>query len=210
MVINETERQLRVDAVRNVERIVRAAHEAFDDDGPEVSLEVIARRAKVGLRTLYRHFPRKADLVRAVIDQGVTENLAPAIERALDDENPLHGLTVLIETALGMVAREMNVLAAARNAGSVTTDLSATFFETLTLLASRAQQARLLRADLVPEDLPRIMAMLTSVLWSMDPKTEGWRRYLGFVLDGLSPVAATVQPPAAPVVRSPLKENWLG
>ncbi|MEW2402539.1 helix-turn-helix domain-containing protein [Streptomyces sp. NPDC046862] len=207
--VNETERHLRADAQRNVERIVRAAHAAFAEDGPDVSLEAIARRAKVGPRTLYRHFPRKADLVRAVLDQSVSENLTPAIERALDDENPLHGLTALIEAAVGMVAREVSVLAAARSAGSPMTDLSATYFEALTLLARRAQQARLLRADLVPEDLPRIMAMLTSVLWSMDPETEGWRRYLGFVLDGLSPAAATVQPPAAHVVRTARTRNWL-
>ncbi|MEV6590782.1 TetR/AcrR family transcriptional regulator [Streptomyces acidicola] len=207
--VNETERHLRADAQRNVERIVRAAHAAFTEDGPDVSLEAIARRAKVGLRTLYRHFPRKADLVRAVVDQSVSDNLTPAIEQALDDENPLRGLTALVEAAVGMVAREVNLLAAARSAGSPMTDLSATYFEALALLARRAQQARLLRADLVPEDLPRIMAMVTSVLWSMDPRTEGWRRYLGFALDGLSPTAATVQPPAAPLVRTPRTGSWL-
>jgi len=209
VVVTETERPLRADAVRNLERIVRAAHAAFADDGPDVSLEEIARRAGVGIRTLYRHFPHKGDLVRAVLDQSVAENLTPAIERALDDENPLHGLTTLIETAVDMVAREMSTLAAAKSAGSLTPDLSATFFEALTLLVRRAQQARLLRADLVPEDLPRIMAMITSVLWTMDPKTEGWRRYLGFLLDGLSPATASVQPAAVPVVKTPRTGNWV-
>ncbi|MEU6716750.1 hypothetical protein ABZ897_35240 [Nonomuraea sp. NPDC046802] len=42
----------------------------------------------------------------------------------------------------------------------------------------------------------------------MDPKTGGWRRYLGFILDGLSPATATVQPPAAPVMRKPRTGNW--
>ncbi|MEV4009042.1 helix-turn-helix domain-containing protein [Nonomuraea angiospora] len=199
--VTNTERHLRADAARNVERILRAARAAFTDDGPDVSLEQIARRAGVGPRTLYRHFPNKDDLVRAIFDQHVAEHLTPAIERALDDEDPLHGLTTLIETAMTIVASEMSTLAAARNTDSLTSDLSATFHEALTLLARRAQRARLLRADLVPEDLPRIMAMVHSVLWSMDPETEGWRRYLGFILDGLSPAVATVQPPAAPVVK---------
>ncbi|MFI7133637.1 TetR/AcrR family transcriptional regulator [Nonomuraea sp. NPDC050153] len=199
----ETERHLRADAARNAERIVRAAHAAFTDDGPDVSLEEIARRAGVGIRTLYRHFPRRGDLIQAVLDQRVTEDLMPAIQRALDDDNPLHGLTTLIETALAMVAREMNTLTAAKSTDSLTPDLSTAYFEAMTQLMHRAQQARLLRADLVPDDLTRIMAMLTGVLWSMDPKTEGWRRYLGFVLDGLSPATATVQPPAVPVVRNP-------
>lgn len=209
MVVTDTERRLRADAARNIERILRAARAAFADDGPDVSLEEIARRAEVGVRTLYRHFPNKGDLVRAVLGQSITEDLVPAIDRALEDENPLRGFTTLIETAMAMVAREQNTLAAARNFGSLTPDLSTAFFEALTLLVRRAQQARLLRADLVPEDVPRIMAMLASVLWTMDPETEGWRRYLGFFLDGLSPAAASVQPPAVPVVKTPRTGNWL-
>ncbi|WP_086663659.1 TetR/AcrR family transcriptional regulator [Lentzea kentuckyensis] len=199
--VTDTERQLRSDAARNVHRIVSAAREAFADDGPDVPLEEIARRAEVGIRTLYRHFPHKGDLVRAVLGQAVAEELVPATERALEDENPLRGLTTLIEAAMAIVAREQNILAAARNAGYISPGLSAAFFETLTLLARRAQQARLLRADLVPDDLQRIMAMVISVLWSMDSESEGWRRYLGFLLDGLSPAAASVQPPAVPVVK---------
>ncbi len=206
----ETERHLRADAARNVDRIVRAAHAAFADDGPDVSLEEIARRAGVGTRTLYRHFPHRGDLARAVLDRRVIEDLTPAIERALDNENPLHGLTMLIEEAVAMVLREMSTIAAARNADSLTPELSSAFFDALTLLTRRAQQARLLRADLVAEDLPRIMGMLVSVLWTMDPETEGWRRYLGFILDGLSPATATVQPPAAPVVKRPRARSFFG
>lgn len=201
--VTDTERQLRADAARNMERIVRAARAAFAEDGPDLSLEEIARRAGVGSRTLYRHFPHKGALVQAVLDQAVTEELVPAIDQALEDENPLRGFTALIETAMAMAAREQNALAAARNAGALSPGLSAAFFEALALLVRRAQQARLLRADLVPEDLPRITAMVTSVIWTMDPATEGWRRYLGFLLDGLSPAAASVQPSAVSVVKKP-------
>jgi len=88
------------------------------------------------------------------------------------------------------VARTMparTTLAAARNVGPLSPDLSTPFFEALAQLARRAQQARLLRADLVPEDLHRIMAMVTSVLRSMDPATDGWRHYLGILLEGSRP-----------------------
>ena len=195
--------------MRNADRLLHAARAVFTEVGPDASLEEIARRAGVGIRTLYRHFPTKADLVRAVLNQRVAEDLAPAIDSALDDENPLHGFTALIETAVAMVTREENTLAAARHAGTLTPELSAAFFDALSLLARRAQQARLLRADLVEEDLPRIMAMITSVLGSMDPATEGWRRYLGFILDGLSPAVASVQPSAPPVVKASHRGNWL-
>jgi len=195
--------------MRNTDRLLHAAREAFTETGPDASLEEIARRAGVGIRTLYRHFPRKADLVRAVLNQKVAEDLSPVIDRALEDENPLRGLTLLIETAVAMVAREDSTLAAAKHSGTLTAELSTAFFEALTALAQRAQRDRLLRADLVPEDLPRIMAMLTSVLRSMDPETEGWRRYLGFILDGLSPAAASVQPSAPPLATAPQKGEWL-
>jgi AcrR family transcriptional regulator len=205
----ETERHRRADAARNAGRIVRTARTAFADDGPDVPLDEIARRAGVGIRTLYRHFPHKSDLVRAVLDQSVAENLTPAIEHALSDENPLRGFTTLIDAAVAMVAQEMNTLAAARSAGSHTADLSTAFFEALTLLAQRAQQAGLIRADLDPDDLPRIMAMLVGVLWSMDLQTEGWRRYLTLVLDALSPTATSTLPPAPPPRKSSRADNWL-
>ncbi|MFC4012028.1 TetR/AcrR family transcriptional regulator [Nonomuraea purpurea] len=208
--VTNTERHLRADAARNVGRILRAARAAFAEDGPDVLLEEIARRAGVGIRTLYRHFPHKGDLVRAILDQSVAEDLTPAVARALDDENPLRGFTTLIEAAMTVVAREQNTLAAAKNAGSLTPDLSIAFFEALTELTQRAQRAGLVRADLVPGDLPRVMAMLTSVLWSMDPESEGWRRYLTLVLDGLSPTAASTLPPTAPILKSQRPDNWLG
>lgn len=69
------------------------------------------------------------------------------------------------------------------------------FDESLTSLARRAQEAGLLRADLVPGDLLRIMAMLTSTLWTMDPATGGWRRYLALILEGLGPATAKTLPP---------------
>ena len=69
--------------------------------------------------------------------------------------------------ALG--AREHNVLVAARQAGSLT-DVSTQLDEALAELTRRAQEAGLIRADLVADDLPRINAMLNSVLWTMDPR----------------------------------------
>jgi AcrR family transcriptional regulator len=200
---------MRADAARNAERIVRTARAAFAEDGPDVSLDEIARRAAVGIRTLYRHFPHKGDLVRAALDQSIAEDLAPAIERALADDDPLRGLGALMAASMAMASREQNTLAAAKNAGSLTADVSTAFYEALTLLAERAQRAGLLRADIVPADLHRIMAMLASVLWSMAPDSDGWRRYLALLLDGLSPQAASPLPPVVPLLKSRRAGNWV-
>jgi len=200
---------MRADAARNAERIVRTARAAFAEDGPDVSLDEIARRAAVGIRTLYRHFPHKGDLVRAALDQSIAEDLAPAIERALADDDPLRGLSALMEASMAMASREQNTLAAAKNAGSLTADVSTAFYEALALLAERAQRAGLLRADIVPADLHRIMAMLASVLWNMAPESDGWRRYLALIFDGLSPQGASVLPPAVPLLKSRRPGNWV-
>lgn len=63
---------------------------------------------------------------------------------------------------------------------------------------TRGQRAGVIRGDLVPDDLKRIMSMLVSVLWTMDPAEEGWRRYVALVMDGLSPAAATPCPTRLP------------
>jgi AcrR family transcriptional regulator len=208
-VVTEPERPLRADAVRNIERILRAAREVFADLGPEAPLEEIARHAGVGTRTLYRHFPHKDELVHAALGQSVAEDLSPAIELALGDDNPVRGLTGLIEATLSMVDRERSTLAAATNPGALTADIAAPLFDSLTELTSRAQQAGLIRADLTPDDMCRIMGMLTSVLWGMRPGSDGWRRYVVLTLDALSPDGASPLPSADPM--RPRSDNcWPG
>ncbi|MFE3825368.1 TetR/AcrR family transcriptional regulator [Streptomyces sp. NPDC059092] len=192
----DASRPLRADAARNFERILRAAREVFAVSGPDASLDEIARHAGVGIATLYRRFPDREVLVRAALDQGLAELVAPAVERALGDEDPRRGLITYLDAAMSMAARERNTLAAAKSAGAIAAEVSEQFFESLTLLARRGQQAGLIRADLLPEDLPRIMAMLVAVLWTMEPGSDGWQRYVALVLDSLSPAAANPLPPA--------------
>lgn len=162
-------RPLRADAARNVEKIVRAARDVYAEQGPEVPLDEIARRAGVGIATLFRRFPDKAALLRAVLDQQFTQDVLPAIDRALTDEDARRGLTTVIEAALTSAADEHHVLTAARNAGIFTAETSARFFDALDPVVVRGQRDGVIRADLVPDDLKRVMGMLVSVLWTMDP-----------------------------------------
>lgn len=207
-VTTETSRRLRADAARNSGRILRAARQVWAEQGPDALLEDIARRAGVGIATLYRHFPDKAGLVRAALDQSFAEDIAPAIERALDDDDPRRGLATVLEAAMSTAARERNTLAAARNSGAVTAEASSPFIESLTLLARRGQEAGVIREDLVPGDLPRIMVILMGVLWTMEPGSDGWRRYLALVLDALSPGAASPLPDAVPLRSARKRGGW--
>jgi AcrR family transcriptional regulator len=192
-------RRLRADAARNSARIARAAREVFAETGPDATLDDIARRADVGIATLYRRFPNKEELLRAALEQGIGEQLSPAIEQALSDDDPKRGLVTLMEATLSMVARERNTFAAAHNSGALTAEVTAPFLDSVTLLTHRGQQAGLIRADLVPDDIHVIMGMLASLLACMDSEGDGWRRYVALMLDALSPVGASPLPAADPM-----------
>src|SRR4029450_7703284 len=96
-------RHLRSDALRNRERLLEVAHEAFEAHGVEASLDDIARRAGLGIGTLYRHFPTREALIEALIsadverlvmlaEQRVGDEAGDALERGLD-ALARHGIT---------------------------------------------------------------------------------------------------------------------
>src|SRR5246127_3294362 len=208
MVTAVEDRPLRADAARNAERILRAARAVYGELGPDAPIEAIARRAGVGERTLYRRFPTKAELIRAALDQSIAEDLTPTIEAVRHSDDPLRGLAQLIDTAISLGAREHNLLTAARRAGSLTPDISTELYDALNELARRGQQAGVVRADLVADDLPRVIAMLHSVLWTMDSDSDGWRRYVALMLDAISAGPRRPLPRAAALRFAPMSSSW--
>lgn len=200
--------QLRADAARNVERILSAAREVYGEIGPDVPVEAVARRAEVGERTLYRRFPTKGELVRAALDHSIAEHLTPAIEAARHAPDPLLGITGLIEAAIRLGARERNLLTAAHRAGSLTPDVSDELDDALRELVHRGQQSGRVRADLVAEDMPRLIAMLYSVLSTMDSSSDGWRRYVALIIDAISNEERRPLPPAPAFCYMPEPNSW--
>jgi hypothetical protein len=122
--------------------------------------------------------------------------------------DPLQGLAQLIDAAISLGAREHNLLTAARRAGSLTPDVSTALYEALDDLTRRGQQTGVVRADLVPADLPRMIAMLHSVLWTMDTGDDGWRRYVVLMLDAISAEGRRPLPPAARLRYAPESTAW--
>ncbi|MEC4765649.1 helix-turn-helix domain-containing protein [Mycobacterium sherrisii] len=202
------DRPLRADAARNVERILRAAREVYGEMGPDAPVEAVARRAGVGERTLYRRFPAKADLMRAALDQSIAEDLTPVIESVRTAKDPLDGLTRLIEAAISLGAREHNLLTAARRAGSLTSDISMSLNAALGELAREGQRLGSIRADLVSDDLPRLVAMLFSVLSTMDADSGGWRRYVALIVDAISVGEPQPLPPAVALHYAVGPNTW--
>ncbi len=93
-----SERPLRRDAERNRQRILAAAREAFAEDGLSVTLDEIARRAGVGVGTIYRRFPDKEQLIDALFEDRMKEFAAEA-EQAMLAQDPWTGLVSFMERA---------------------------------------------------------------------------------------------------------------
>ena len=161
-----SDRPLRADAQRNHDRIIGAAHEAFAELGLEVSMEEIARRAKVGPATLYRRFPSKQELLRAIFDARVAE-LEPELAAARSAADPWEGLLAGMRAVLDIQARNMAFVQVLAQAGALTqlkSEITELVFAPLCELFARAQASGQLRADLHPRELPLLIAMVAATV----------------------------------------------
>lgn len=200
-------RPLRADAARNVERIVLAAREVFAEQAAEAQLSDIARRAGVGEATLYRHFANKEDLIRAVARRRFDDDVHPVIKRAISDPDPWQAMVTMLEVCMEMISIEGGTYAAARDP-AIFVENASRHVEAFAVVLRRAQDAGAVRADLLPEDLPRLINMLIGAQrLGTDPekligtprlthdRSQAWRRYLALLLDALRPAAANPLPP---------------
>jgi AcrR family transcriptional regulator len=187
MAIKDEPRPQRADARRNRARIVAAARAVFSEQGREAQMDDVARRAEVGVGTVYRHFPTKEALIEGLV-AAKFEQLAAWAEEALEVEDPWVAFEGLMWRSAEQMARDrtlFQVLSAEpalvdRIAGA-RTDLIAATGE----LVRRAQTAGALRADLRAEDIGPIMCGVGGTMQMCLATGEDWRRFFGFMLDGL-------------------------
>jgi AcrR family transcriptional regulator len=182
------ERPLRRDAERNRQRILEVAHEAFAEDGLAITLDEIARRAGVGVGTVYRRFPDKEQLIDALFEERIGA-LAALAEEALSREDAWEGLVAFLEAATAAHAHDRGLKEVALSGAHGLERVARArdlMLPLATRLVERAQAQGSLRADLKPTDLPLLQLMLGSLsecTRNVDP--EVWRRYLGILTDGL-------------------------
>ena len=177
-------RPLRADAARNRAKIVDAAKAAFSERGLETQMEDIARLAEVGVGTLYRHFPTKDALVRALIVDKM-ERMAEAAKEALDgDADPWEAFRSVLwrgaeqthqDRALAQVFASQPQ-EAFRSALEDETELA----ERMAELLRRAQDAGSARRDVSAEDIPIVMCGVGAVVQN----GRSWQRYMSLMLDG--------------------------
>jgi AcrR family transcriptional regulator len=196
----------RSDARRNRARIVAAARDLFAREGVEVSVEEITQRAGVGMGTLYRHFPTKEELIDAVLEDAFAEILRLAQE-ASDAEDAWVALSGFLQRSLELHAQNRGVkeILATREHGARRADaMRARMRPLLARLVERAHEQGTLRPDFTAEDLPLVFWTAGRVIETTSAVApDYWRRYLGFLLDGLRASAAT------PVATPPLTRAQL-
>jgi AcrR family transcriptional regulator len=197
------ERGLRLDAVRNQERIVAAAAGAFSELGAEVTLEEVARRAGVGVATVYRRFRNRDQLVRAVVAHVLTAEIEPVAEIETDDT--WRDLAATLEASVAAVAAHSEVVALAHAAGAIDVDVVDRYLHRLDRVLTRARAVGLVRPELEPRDLAVAVMMVLATVRKVDrdgcgDEGGGWRRYLALLLDGMRPAPHPL--PGSPVTRA--------
>jgi AcrR family transcriptional regulator len=206
----DSERPLRRDARENRARILVAASEVFAERGPDGALEEVARRAGVGVGTLYRRFPTREALVGALFDDTASQLIAWADEGGGADDAfayLAHYLERAMTTPLAsavirdmILARPLSRERQARLLGELVPALAR--------LVASAQEQRTLRADVVAQDIPPLvfaLAAIASETRAIAP--DLWRRYLGIMLDGLRPTGASPLP-QPPLTRDQLRQRF--
>ena len=203
MVMVMTTPGLRVDAERNRQRIVTAAREAFAECGLDVPMDEVARRAGVGVGTLYRRYPARADLVAAAFEQKMTA-YAEAARNALAEPDPWRGFCDYVERVCAMQAgdRGFNLVLTMSfpTAKRFEADRDRSFADFMTLV-ERAKAADRLRADFVAEDMVMLLMANAGVLTATaDAAPETSRRLVAYFLQACAAPAADPLP-AAPAPR---------
>jgi AcrR family transcriptional regulator len=182
-------RPQRADAKRNYERLVAAAREVFAQQGGGASMEAIAKEAGVGVGTLYRHFPKRIDVVEAVYREDVDE-LTTVAESAVATMEPWPALVTWLEAFVRYASGKRRLMNELHEAFEKNPDLRVAARErieaALSMVLTRAQEAGMVRHDL---DAPDLMQLLSSMCMSATVTPEQSARLLVMIEDGLRPPA---------------------
>ena len=182
-------RPRRADARTNRARILDVAEEVFGAGGESASTEEVARRAGVGIATVFRHFPTKAVLLEAVLVRRF-DRLRTQAEQLLDAPEPGPAFFDLFGRLVGDAATKIAIAEALLEAGGAedgdAARASTALRQVVGALLGRAQRAGAVRADV---ELPEVYALLVGTSRAaahgrLDPEVT--QRMLAVVFDGLT------------------------
>jgi AcrR family transcriptional regulator len=192
---------LRADARRNRDQIVAAAKQWFAVQGPDVPMEEIARAAGVGVGTLYRRFPDREALIRAVVRESLTNSVAEARAALAEEPTAWQALVRVLRQSreLRLIVR---LTTAAQPAKTVVKDdeesseLRRAMIEVLDSVVHAAQAEGTLRTDIDTGDVAMLFTLLVRPvpLPNEEAAELARERYTGLVLDGLRAHTGTPLP----------------
>lgn len=203
-------RPLRRDAARNRERILAAAAELFSSKGLGTSLDEVAAAAGIGIGTVYRRFPDKSRLIEALFESRIERVVAMA-EEAAADPDPWRGLISFLDRSTALEAADRGLAELLRfglGGSERIAQVSASIAPLAARLLGRAQEAGVVRPDLVPGDL-----LLAKLMWitvaQLTPETPDlWRRYFLLFVESIRarPGEKPDELPSPPVSLEQLRE----
>ncbi|CAN5678414.1 TetR/AcrR family transcriptional regulator [soil metagenome] len=193
--------KLRADAQLNRDRILDAAATLFAERGISVPLEDVARRAGVGVATLYRRFPVRAELAAAIFERNISR-YTDAVDRALAEPEPWKGFRDLVFELCRLQAADAglrDLLTTAFPASSAIEQTTADAAEKLRELITRGQADGSLRPDLAVADVGVILLANAGVVGATaESAPQAWRRFAALMVDACSTGPSRPLPPAPP------------
>jgi len=184
---------VRSDVRRNRDALLVAAREELASQGLGAPLEHVARRAGLGIATLYRHFPTRLALIDALLTCTVRARIEVA-EQALAMPDPWQGFVHYLVQAgrLEAADRAINDLMSVRLPEATEAEAAkCVMYDLVALIVRRAQDAGRVRADLTPADLACVIWANSRIIdATLEVAPDAWRRHLGFLLDGFRAEAA--------------------
>jgi AcrR family transcriptional regulator len=193
---------LRADAELNRRRLVAAALDVFAERGLDVPMEDVARHAGVGVATLYRRFPTRADLITGAFAVKMSA-YADAVAAAVADPDPWAGFCGYLERVCGLQAGDRGfatVLTMTFPTDPAFEAVRVRAYNSYLELIARAKLAGKLREDYAAQDLVMLLlanAGLVAATWDAAP--DLWRRFVAYMIQAFS------APGAGPLPRPPLR-----
>jgi AcrR family transcriptional regulator len=179
---------LRADARRNLDRILDAAVEVFAEQGPDASIDEIARRAGVGHGTVFRHFPTKDALRAAVISARLAEMQAH-VDELLHRPDAGAALEEFVMYSAQCFRRDRAFFQGIERCGEQFPEVAQgkqAIRDSVNKLIRRARKEGQIRKELDAQDLGALIAAaIEASLYNERP--DAWKRYVRVVLDGLRP-----------------------
>jgi len=182
-------RPQRADAVRNRARVLDAARDCMARRGLDVQMDEIAKKAGVGVGTVYRHFPNKDELIEALASDRFVR-LAELADESLEHPDPWEAFVAFMRASamIQVDDKALSEVLVSRPETMRRAAESVNMLDRVARVIDRAKEAGVVRMDARPEDVPMVMCALAG---ACNHPMSNPHRYISLVIDGLRAPGST-------------------